>query len=76
MTNREAIEILKAYKQRLENSCSNQLDKDIKAFDIAIGVLNRDGTIPYENDESTVCVCPVCGSVWNIKEANNEQTTN
>lgn len=72
MTNKEAIEILKAYKQRLENSCSNQLDKDIKAFDIAIGALNRDGTIPYANDEPIVHVCPVCGSVWNIKEAEND----
>jgi len=71
------MEILKVYKQRLENSCSNQLDEDIKAFDLAIAALNRDGTIPYENGESTVCVCPVCrmcGICSNtlIKEANNE----
>ena len=45
-TNKEAIEILKAYKQRLENSCSNQLDEDIKAFDLALKALeaNANGT--------------------------------
>ena len=36
MTNEKAVEILKAYKQKLEVSCSNQLYEDIEAFDIAI----------------------------------------
>lgn len=35
----ESIEILKAYKDKLEASCSNQLDLDIKAFDFAIKAL-------------------------------------
>lgn len=39
MTSEEALEIIKAYKKKLENSCSNQLDEDIKAFDIAIKAL-------------------------------------
>lgn len=41
MTNKEAIEILKVYKQKLENSCSNQLDEDIKAFDLALKALEE-----------------------------------
>lgn len=41
MTNKEAIEILKGYKQRLENSCSNVLEEDIKAFNIAIMALEE-----------------------------------
>lgn len=40
-TNEEAIEILKGYKQRLENSCSNVLDEDIKALDLAIKALEE-----------------------------------
>jgi hypothetical protein len=40
MNNKEAIEILKVYKQKLENSCSNQLDEDIMAFDFAIKALD------------------------------------
>ena len=39
MTTQEAVEIIEAYKQKLENSCSNQLDKDIMAFDLAIEAL-------------------------------------
>ena len=39
MNNKEAIEILKAYKQKLDNACSNQLDEDSKAFDLAINAL-------------------------------------
>ena len=41
MNNKEAIEILKVYKQKLEYSCSNQLDKDIEAFSLAIKALER-----------------------------------
>ena len=36
MTIKEAIEIIKAYRDKLMNSPSNQLDGDIKAFEIAI----------------------------------------
>lgn len=41
MTEKEAIEIIKAYKDRLTSSCSNQLDEDICAFDLAIKVLEE-----------------------------------
>jgi hypothetical protein len=41
MTGEKALEIIKAYKKKLENSCSNQLDEDIKAFDLAIKALER-----------------------------------
>ncbi len=36
MTEKEAIEIIEAYKDRLTSSCSNQLYKDICAFEMAI----------------------------------------
>ena len=39
MTNKEAIEIIEAYKDRLTSSCSNLLDEDICAFDLAIKAL-------------------------------------
>ena len=39
MTNKEAIEIIKAYKDRLTSSCSNQLDEDTCAFEMAIKAL-------------------------------------
>lgn len=45
MSKEEAIEILKAYKQNLLNSCSNQLDGDIEAFDIAIKALDFLSTV-------------------------------
>ena len=41
MTNEEAIEVMKAYRDRLINSASNQLDGDIEAFDIAIKALEQ-----------------------------------
>ena len=62
MKNKEVIEQLKKLKSFHNGSYG-------EAINCAIEALNRDGTIPYENGESTVCVCPVCGSVWNIKEA-------
>lgn len=40
MTNKEAIEILQGYKSRLTNSCSNLLDDDIEAFNIAIKAMH------------------------------------
>jgi hypothetical protein len=39
MTKQEALEIIKGYKQRLDESCSNQLDKDKEAFALAIKAL-------------------------------------
>ena len=45
MNNEEAIEILKGYKQRLEASCSNQLEEDKEAFDLAIKALENASTV-------------------------------
>lgn len=39
MDNEHAIEIMKAYRDRLTSSCSNQLDSDIEAFNLAIKAL-------------------------------------
>lgn len=41
----EEVEILKAYRDKLFNSASNQLDKDIKAFDAAIKALEQESKI-------------------------------
>lgn len=39
MKREDVIEILKGYKQRLDTSCSNQLDADKEAFDFAIDAI-------------------------------------
>ncbi len=46
MTNEEAAEILKLYKQRLDESCSNLLDRDKAAFDLAIKALEEVEGLP------------------------------
>ena len=38
----EAITIIKAYRQRLIESASNQLDGDIEAFNVAIEAMERE----------------------------------
>lgn len=55
MTRKEAIEILKAYRDKLSNSASNQLDKDIKAFDIAINSLEIDERYELEYGQTVIC---------------------
>lgn len=42
MTREEVIEVIKAYRDKLTNSASNQLDGDIEAFDMAIDALKFD----------------------------------
>lgn len=39
MDNKHAKEIMEAYRDRLTSSCSNQLDSDIEAFNLAIKAL-------------------------------------
>lgn len=39
MKREDVIKILKGYKQRLDTSCSNQLDVDKEAFDFAIDAI-------------------------------------
>ena len=48
MTNEEAIEVMEAYKDRLINSVSNQLDKDIEAFEMAIKALSSQNDTSME----------------------------
>ena len=43
MTREEAIEVLKAYRNKLTNSVSNQLDGDIETFEMAISALENIG---------------------------------
>ena len=42
MTNEEAIQIMEAYRDKLQNACSNQLCEDIQAFNMAIEYLKKD----------------------------------
>ena len=42
MTREEAIEVMKAYRDKVINSVSNQLDGDIKAFEMAIQALSQE----------------------------------
>ena len=39
---KEAVEVIKAYRQMLTDSVSNQIDGDIEAFDIAIEAMERE----------------------------------
>lgn len=51
MTREEAIEILKLYCKRLTDSVSNQLDKDIEAFEMAIEALKENEKLEQELEE-------------------------
>ena len=53
MDNDHAIEIMKAYRDRLTSSCSNQLDEDIEAFNLAIKALQDLGYAQGYIDGST-----------------------
>lgn len=65
MTNKEEAEILKLYKQRLDESCSNLLDRDKEAFDLAIKVLEQTNNsndtdrvrhdLAYYSEEDNAC---------------------
>ena len=50
MTREEALEVIKAYRNRLINSVSNQLDKDIEALDMAIQALSQEPTTPIPDN--------------------------
>lgn len=39
---KEAVEVIKAYRQMLTDSVSNQIDDDIKAFDVAVEAMERE----------------------------------
>ena len=43
MTRKEAIEVIKAYRDKLTHSASNQLDGDIEAFEMAIKAIKEIG---------------------------------
>lgn len=78
MTNEYAAEIIKAYQARLKASCSNLLDRDIEAFDVALRALDRpsgkwvvagEGTTHYYACSNCGCAgdfsddyCRHCGS--------------
>jgi hypothetical protein len=67
VTKEKAIEILEVYKAKLTQSCSNQLDEDIKAFDMAINTLKKSDffvTSEYESNKEIKLNDPM----WNIEQ--------
>jgi len=69
MTREEAIEIIKAYREKLNNSVSNQLDGDIKALDMAISALEQ------EPCEDAVSRDAVLKTLDNMDKALDENRT-
>ena len=55
MTREEAIEIIKAYREKLNNSVSNQLDGDKQAFDMAISALEQEPICPSAGIDCEDC---------------------
>ena len=58
MTNEVAIEIIKAYRDKLTNSASNQLDGDIEAFEMAIQALSQEPITTTNNNEPMTIIYP------------------
>ena len=48
MTREEVIEVIKAYRDKLTHSVSNQIDGDIESFDMAIKALEQERTGHWE----------------------------
>lgn len=78
MTREEAIEVIKAYRDKLTHSVSNQLDGDIEAFNMAIEALKQepcDDAISRQAVVGYLCThCPDdaecfndCDDIKNIK---------
>ena len=59
MTSEEVIEVIKAYRDKLTHSVSNQIDGDIEAFDMAIKALEQEPKIGHW--DSRTCKCSECG---------------
>ena len=55
MTKDEAITVIKAYRDNLTNSASNQLDGDVEAFDMAIKALEQFETVTEFADRCREC---------------------
>ena len=62
MNSKEAIEIIKEYKYKLEVSCSNQLDKDIEALDLAVKALEERPKGKWEYNRNGLIYCNRCGN--------------
>ena len=70
MTNEHAILLLEAYKSNLTSSCSNQLDGDIEAFDMAIKSLRNErpkGEWKIQ-PHSMIMRCSLCGHEETAKD--------
>ena len=66
MTNEQAKEIMEAYRDRLTSSCSNQLDSDIEAFNLAIKALGDEPQGEWVGNAFNEHHCNRCGhpALW------------
>ena len=64
MTKEQAIEVIKAYRDKLTNSASNQLDGDIEAFEMAIQALEKENI--YDDKEHYVTISKALYDKLNI----------
>lgn len=60
MTREEVIEVIKAYRDKLTNSVSNQLDGDIEAFEMAIKALEQEPSGDTVSREQEPKICEKC----------------
>lgn len=60
MTNKEALEIIEAYRDKLKSSASNELDEDIAAFDAAIDALKIEKTGHWISNFNGTMYCSRC----------------
>jgi len=71
MTNEHATLLITAYKYNLVKSCSNQLDGDIEAFNMALEALDhyRKGKWQVAGDSVThYYACSVCGGPGDMQD--------
>lgn len=73
MTREETIEVIKAYRDKLTNSASNQLDGDIEAFDKAIESLEQEPKTGHWSNSKVYdnfYICSECGIKMESEEGN------
>ena len=68
MTNKEAAEIVKTFREVMDTPITEHRDILLGALDMAINALERDGWLNYDEYITTCCTCPVCGAVWKKKK--------
>ena len=68
MTNKEAAEIVRTFREVMDTPITEHRDILLGALDMAINALERDGWLDYDECGTTCLSCPVCGAVWRKKK--------